>query len=91
MNPAQEDARLKVRKINEWLAEESVKPEQYIADEVISFDAEYGRIGLIWIGKQDCVACHIKKQCLVVDQSEGEYTQATICFECVDILRKANL
>lgn len=89
MNPTKEEAVLRIESMNDWLMHLDTKPEKFIKDQVISFDAEYGRIGLIWIGRNECVGCHVKKQCLVVDQSEGEYTQATICFECLDILRRA--
>ena len=90
-----EDARTHIKKVNEWLdylKDNGLKyPEKYIADQVISFETGYGRIGIIWIGKEDCVSCKTVKQCLIVDQSEGEYLQGVICFDCINILRKANI
>lgn len=97
MNPAEsvEQAREHLKKVNYWLsyldANELSKPEKYIADQVISFEACYGRIGIIWIGKDECLSCKTVKQCLIVDQSEGEYNQGVICFDCINILRRAHL
>lgn len=98
MNPSMKDveeARQSIKKVNEWLGylEDNglKKPEQYIEDQVITFNAEYGRIGIIWVGKQECTSCKLSKPSVVVDQSEGEYMQAVICFDCINLLRRANL
>lgn len=97
MNPSMqdvEDARIHLKKVNEWLNyldENGLgKPEKYIADQVITFDAGH-RIGIIWIEREECCSCHQRTQCVVVDQSEGEYLQGIICFECINLLRRATL
>lgn len=88
--------KLKIRQINsqfDWIKEEGLsKPymPRPISDETLAFEGGYGRIGIIWIDYQTCICCKDKKQCLIVDQSEGEYHQASICFECIDLLRRVN-
>jgi hypothetical protein len=87
MNPY--EAKQKLIQINQWCENDFNKPEMFVADSTITFDANYGRIGIIWIGKETCIGCGIKKQCLIIDQSEGEYTQCTVCFDCLNILKEA--
>ena len=74
-------------KENEWKKPNMLRP---ISDETLAFEGGYGRIGIIWIDYQTCLCCKQKKQVLIVDQSEGEYNTASICFECIDLLRKVN-
>lgn len=85
----------KIREINKevagYLQENGLtKPNllKPIDDETLAFEGGYGRIGIIWIDRQMCVCCKNRKECLVVDQSEGEYNQASVCFDCIDLLRK---
>lgn len=88
--------KLKVREINkafDYLKENGiVRPNmaRQLGDDVIGFDSGYGRIGIVWIDYQTCLACKQKKQCLIIDSSEGEYNQASICFDDIELLRKVN-
>jgi len=55
---------------------------------VIIFDAEYGREGIITAEFAECCGCHKTTVCIVADCSEGEYNQAAICPACIQELFK---
>ena len=38
------------------------------------------------IEEVECLSCKIKRKCLYIDASEGEYTAGVICNECIDAL-----
>ncbi len=51
--------------------------------EQIEFDGNYGRTGKIEVKVERCCACKVHGPCLVADQSNGEYSPAIICSNCI--------
>lgn len=47
-----------------------------------TFDAAYGRSGLIWIDESKCDLCDKETLCLHIDSSEGEYGSGKVCELC---------
>lgn len=59
----------------------------WLGDNAIVFDGNYSRDGFAAVQRDNCVGCGAQQvPCLFVDQSEGEYSPATICRSCVNKL-----
>lgn len=51
---------------------------------IATFDANFGRQGIISLEDTECDVCHQTARCLVIDSSEAEYNDGAICKPCID-------
>lgn len=57
---------------------------------ITTFDAGYGRQGIISVEQTECDVCHKTVPCIVIDSSEKEYKAGAICKKCIDGAFAAN-
>jgi len=47
-----------------------------------TFKSLYNRLGEIALVEDECILCGVNKKCLYINDSEGEYSGASICGDC---------
>ena len=57
-----------------------------MADSIVIgiFNGGYDRKGKVIVTHAACCICDEAKECIGIDNSEGEYRYGYICFDCID-------